>query len=57
MQVPTPDDVRLLMRSGSVVFWGDSTATAHKAEVLPALLRRQADRYDVRAPDSPTTVG
>lgn len=55
--VLTPDDVRLNLRSGAVVFWGDSAETAHKAEVLQALLRRQADRYDVRAPDSPTTVG
>ena len=56
VEVRSPDDVRLRLRSGAVVFWGDASAMAHKADVLAALLPQHAQRYDVRAPDAPTTV-
>jgi cell division protein FtsQ len=51
------DDVRLRLRSGAVVLWGDASQGERKAEVLRALLRQRADRYDVRAPMAPTTTG
>jgi cell division protein FtsQ len=57
VQVRSPDDVRLRLRNGAVVYWGDSSALARKAEVLTALLPQGAQRYDVRAPDAPTTTG
>lgn len=55
--VVSPDDVRLDLRSGAVVRWGDASQPAEKAAVLGALLRRHADQYDVSAPGAPTTLG
>ncbi|HYN68440.1 MAG TPA: FtsQ-type POTRA domain-containing protein [Ornithinibacter sp.] len=57
VEVTSPDDVRLRLRSGAVVLWGDALAGEQKAAVLAALLSQRADRYDVRAPDAPTTRG
>jgi len=57
VEVRSPDDVRLTLRNGSVVYWGDASALSRKAEVLTALLPQHAQRYDVRAPDAPTTTG
>ena len=57
VEVGSPDDVRLRLRSGAVVLWGDAAAGEQKATVLSALLSQRADRYDVRAPDAPTTRG
>lgn len=57
VQVRSPDDVRLLMRTGALVFLGGPGQLDHKIEVLTALLKHPAHRYDVRAPDAPTTVG
>jgi cell division protein FtsQ len=57
VEVRSPDDVRLKLRTGAVVYWGDASAPTRKAEVLAALLPQHAQRYDVRAPDAPTTTG
>lgn len=57
LEVHSPDDVRLRLRSGAVVLWGDASQGEQKAVVLQALLRQHADRYDVRAPLAPTTTG
>lgn len=53
----TRDDVELELRSGSVVRWGSAEEPAFKAQVLEALLGRRAERYDVSAPELPTTSG
>ncbi len=55
--VASPDDVRLRLRSGERVWWGGASDGARKAEVLLALLPQRAARYDLRAPDAPTTRG
>lgn len=49
----TGDGVWLTLKSGARVEWGSATDTPRKAEVLTALLKQKADRYDVRAPDAP----
>lgn len=53
----TRDDVELTLRSGAVVRWGSADDAELKAEVLEALLTRRAERYDVSAPELPTTTG
>lgn len=53
----TRDDVELTLRSGSVVLWGSAEDPELKASVLEALLTRRAERYDVSAPELPTTTG
>ncbi len=57
----TTDDIRLSLRDGSVVLWGDAGRTERKAVVLRALMSPKAgmagdiEVYDVSAPDVPTT--
>lgn len=51
------DDVVLRLRSGATVQWGSPEDSDRKLAVLLALLPRQADHYDVSAPDLPTTRG
>jgi cell division protein FtsQ len=53
----TRDDVELVLKSGATVVWGNAERSDLKASVLTALLGRQAKRYDVSAPELPTTVG
>lgn len=53
----TRDDVRLHLRSGAVVRWGNAREAEFKAQVLRALLPQRARIYDVTAPSLPTTVG
>jgi len=53
----TRDDVRLHLRSGAVVRWGNAREMEFKAQVLRALLPQRARIYDVTAPSLPTTVG
>jgi cell division protein FtsQ len=53
----TFDDVSLVMRDGSKVQWGNAERSDRKAVVLRALLPLEAARYDVSAPDLPTTAG
>ncbi|MCL3778246.1 FtsQ-type POTRA domain-containing protein [Actinomyces sp. 186855] len=47
--------VTLVLTSGATVFWGDTSQSVLKAEVLRSLLTRQASTYDVSSPHSPTT--
>ena len=53
----TRDDVELVLKSGATVVWGNADRSELKASVLTALLGRHAKRYDVSAPELPTTVG
>lgn len=53
----TFDDVRLVLRDGSIVQWGNAERSDRKAVVLRSLLTLKAARYDVSAPDLPTTSG
>lgn len=53
----TRDDVELTLRSGATVRWGSADQPEFKAQVLEALLGRRAERYDVSAPELPTTSG
>lgn len=52
----TRDDVRLHLKSGSIVRWGSAQEPDFKAKVLLALLPRRARVYDVSAPQLPTTL-
>lgn len=56
VEATTRDDVQLNLRNGATVTWGSSEQSALKSEVLTALLRQKAERYDVSAPELPTTV-
>ena len=49
------DSIELDLTDGRVVVWGSAAQGARKLEVLTALLRIDATRYDVSAPDQPTT--
>jgi cell division protein FtsQ len=53
----TFDDVTLVLRDGSKVQWGNAERSERKAAVLRSLLPLKAERYDVSAPDLPTTAG
>jgi cell division protein FtsQ len=52
-----PDAIDLELRDNRTVRWGGSDRSARKVVVLQALLRHDADVYDVSAPDAPTTRG
>lgn len=52
----TRDDVRLHLKSGSIVRWGSAQEPQFKSQVLLALLPRRARVYDVSAPQLPTTL-
>jgi cell division protein FtsQ len=47
--------ITLLMTNGRVVRWGSADRSAQKARILPALLRQNADQFDVTDPDQPFT--
>ncbi|MGA8987718.1 cell division protein FtsQ/DivIB [Aeromicrobium sp.] len=49
------DSIELDLTKGRTVVWGSGTDASHKLSVLRALLRIDAARYDVSAPDQPTT--
>jgi cell division protein FtsQ len=55
VSVATIDQIRLVMRSGRLVKWGDAAQSAKKAEVLAVLLRQKSSTIDVRVPGRPTT--
>ena len=55
VSVATIDRIRLVMRSGRLVKWGDSARSAQKAEVLGVLMRQKSSVIDVRVPARPTT--
>lgn len=51
----TKDSIELNLTKGRSVLWGSRADSSHKLTVLKALLRIDATRYDVSAPDQPTT--
>lgn len=57
VRAKTFDDVTLVLRDGSKVQWGNAERSERKAVVLRSLLPLAAARYDVSAPDLPTTAG
>jgi cell division protein FtsQ len=50
-----PDTVRLRLRGGATVIWGDPARSGEKARALQALLRTDAKTYDVSSPEVVTT--
>jgi cell division protein FtsQ len=48
--VPSPVQIRLELRKGRVVIWGDDTKSDEKSKVATALLRQKGDEIDVSAP-------
>lgn len=51
----TKDSIELDLTKGRTVVWGSRGDSRHKLTVLDPLLRIKAARYDVSAPDQPTT--
>ena len=51
ISVDAPARIRLALRGGRTVIWGDDTASATKAQVATALLRQKGATIDVSAPD------
>lgn len=47
--------IKLVLTSGAIVTWGESTENALKAEVLAVLVTKEAQYYDVSSPRIPTT--
>lgn len=52
----TPDDVRLVLRSGTTVLWGGPGNGALKARLLVLLSGPKVARLDLRAPDAPAVL-
>lgn len=53
----TRDSIELHLRGGRLVVWGSAAQAQKKVEVLRVLLREvKAKRYDVSAPEQPTTA-
>ncbi|MCW2831154.1 MAG: hypothetical protein JWP31_1846 [Aeromicrobium sp.] len=50
------DSIELNLTDGRAVVWGSTADGARKLRVLKALLGIKAKRYDVSAPDQPTTT-
>ncbi|WP_328467113.1 FtsQ-type POTRA domain-containing protein [Actinoplanes sp. NBC_00393] len=48
--VASPVEIRLELRKGRVVIWGDDTKSDEKSKVATALLRQKGDEIDVSAP-------
>jgi cell division protein FtsQ len=55
VSVATIDQIKLVMRSGRLVVWGDSSQSTQKAEVLAVLMKRPSSVIDVSVPGRPTT--
>lgn len=51
----TKDSIELDLTKGRTVVWGSRGDSKHKLSVLRPLLRINAARYDISAPDQPTT--
>lgn len=51
----TKDSIELNLTEGRTVMWGSGAEGERKLTVLEALLSIKATRYDVSAPDQPTT--
>lgn len=47
---PTPNDIRLTLRDGREVDWGDTSNSTQKAAILPPLLTQPGRVFDVRSP-------
>ena len=50
------DSIELTLTKGRAVVWGSSDDGRRKLQVLTPLLELEASRYDVSAPDQPTTT-
>jgi cell division protein FtsQ len=57
VEVRTVDQISLDLTDGRRAVWGSAADSARKAEVLQALLGRDAKTYDVSVPGQPTTAG
>lgn len=55
LEVESVDQITLVLRDNRIVLWGNAEQSGEKAEVLAALLSREAKVYDVSVPGSPTT--
>jgi len=55
VSVASIDEIKLVMRSGRLVVWGNSSLSAQKAEVLAVLMKRPSSVIDVSVPGRPTT--
>jgi cell division protein FtsQ len=55
VSVASIDEIKLVMRSGRLVVWGNSSQSAQKAEVLAVLMKRPSSVIDVSVPGRPTT--
>jgi len=53
-EVHSVDEITLRLRDGREVLWGSAEQSDEKAEVLVALLRNDAQTYDVSVPGFPT---
>ncbi|MGO1974323.1 MAG: cell division protein FtsQ/DivIB [Propionibacteriaceae bacterium] len=51
----SPDSIQLELSKGVTVVWGSADQSELKAEVLTALMKQEADVYDVSAPANPAT--
>ena len=49
------DQVSFTLRSGATVVWGVARDNERKAAVLRILLKQEAKKYDVSAPNAPVT--
>lgn len=54
LEVSSIDQITLALRDGRTVVWGSADDSRTKAEVLEALLQREAQVYDVSVPAQPT---
>ncbi|KAA1423471.1 FtsQ-type POTRA domain-containing protein [Mumia zhuanghuii] len=54
VKVTSRDGITLELRDGADVAWGSAEQAALKAQVLAALLEREASAYDVSVPERPT---
>ncbi|MEV6300951.1 FtsQ-type POTRA domain-containing protein [Actinoplanes sp. NPDC051861] len=50
VSVPSPVEIRLELRKGRVVIWGDDTKSDEKSKVATALLAQKGDEINVSAP-------
>jgi cell division protein FtsQ len=57
VEAETQDSVELRLTEGRTVVWGSAERNEDKAAVLRPLLKVGAERYDVSAPELPTTKG
>ncbi len=57
VEAETQDSVELRLTEGRTVVWGSAERNEDKVAVLRPLLKVGAERYDVSAPELPTTKG